>query len=68
METLGAPLRLSRKRVRKVRNRMDEQEYYQKRKEIIEMFKQHQLQSREATSRLKELEMEYRKISRKAKK
>ena len=47
---------------------MDEQEYYQKRKEIIEMFKQHQLQSREATSLLKELEMEYRKISRKAKK
>lgn len=47
---------------------MDEQEYYQKRKEIIEMFKQHQLQSREATSRLKELEMEYWKISRKAKK
>ena len=51
-----------------MRNRRDEQEYYQKRKEIIEMFKQHQLQSREATSRLKELEMEYRKISRKAKK
>lgn len=47
---------------------MDEQEYYQKRREIIDMFKQRVLQSREAAAQLKELELDFRKMSRKAKK
>ena len=47
---------------------MDEQEYCRKRREIIDRFKQRELQSREAVSKLKELELEFRNMSRKAKK